>query len=138
MSMVFTTAHDTPLYSGGWTPASSGAYAGTCIFLAILAVIARLLQAWKQSLEARWHDRAVNRRYVVVAGKDGQNERYSDEGNAAESKTDEAVLTVRGMDEKVRVVRTTTRSKESVPWRLSVDVPRACIFTLQAGVGYLL
>lgn len=135
--MVFTTAHDTPLYSGGWTPTSTGAYAGTCIFLASLAIIARLLQAWRHALEARWHDKAVNRRYVVVAGKEGESERYSDEGNAG-NKTDEAVLTVRGMDEKVRVVRTKTRSKESVPWRLSVDLPRACVFTMQAGVGYLL
>ncbi|GAB7348059.1 hypothetical protein MBLNU459_g6093t1 [Dothideomycetes sp. NU459] len=137
MSMVFTTAHSTPLYSGGWTPSSSGAYAGTCIFLAILAIIARLLQAWRHTLEIRWHDRAINRRYVVVAGQDGQTERFSDDVNE-EKKSDEAVLTVRGMDEKVRVVRSVSRSKESVPWRLSVDLPRACIFTVQAGVGYLL
>lgn len=53
-------------------------------------------------------------------------------------KGDEAVLTTRGMDEKVRVLRTKARGLEGAPWRFSTDLPRACIFTVQAGVGYLL
>lgn len=136
MSMVFTTDHSTPLYSNAWTPTSTGAYAGTCIFLIILAIIARCLQAWRTTLEQRWHDRAINRRYVVVAPTD--SERSSSEVIDDRGKSDEAVLTTRGLDEKVRVVRNNSRSKECKPWRLSVDLPRACIYTVQAGVGYLL
>lgn len=138
MSMVFTNDHSTPLFSNAWTPTSTGAYAGTCIFLIILAIIARGLQAWRHTLETRWHDRAVNRRYVVVAGKDGEAERPSSETTEAPETKDEAVLTVRGVDEKVRVVRSNARSKETTAWRFSVDLPRACVFTVQAGVGYLL
>lgn len=62
-------------------------------------------------------------------------------GGAAEGKSEEAVLTVRGLDERVRVVQrrgSGRRSREGKPWRLSVDLPRACVYTVQAGVGYLL
>lgn len=131
MPMVFTTVHNTPLYSSTWTPTSTGAYAGTCIFLIVLAIISRSLHAWRQMLELRWHDRAVNRRYVAVAD-DG--EQPAPKGG---EKSDEAVLTVRGLDERVRVVRHSTRTN-TPPWRLSVDFVRACVFALQAGVGYLL
>jgi hypothetical protein len=48
-------------------------------------------------------------------------------------------LTVRGLDERVKVIRTPTHTGMQItPWRLSTDLPRACIFTVQAGVGYLL
>lgn len=140
MSMVFTTAHNTPLYSSAWTPTSTGAYAGTCIFLILLAVIARLLQASRHVLEQRWHDQAIKRRYVVVADPLVEGEPFSDEPkDSNKDKTDQdAVLTSRGMDEKVRVITTKSRSKEATPWRLSTDIPRACVYTAQAGVGYLL
>lgn len=138
MSMVFTTGHSTPLFSAAWTPNSTGTYAGTCIFLAVLAIIARCLQAWRHGLETRWHDKAVARRYVVVADKERESDRSSSDTNDASDKSDDAVLTVRGVDEKVRVVRRHTRQKEAIAWRLSVDLPRACVFTVQAGVGYLL
>jgi len=133
MSMVFTTDHSTPLFSKAWTPTSTGAYAGTCIFLIILAIIGRGLQAWRHVLEQRWHNQAINRRYVVVANKDEQAE--DETANAPESK-EQAVLTVRGVDEHVRVVR--KGIQETSAWRISTDVPRACIFVVQAGVGYLL
>ncbi|KAL1304830.1 hypothetical protein AAFC00_003757 [Neodothiora populina] len=137
MSMVFTTDHSTPLYSTAWTPTSTGAYAGTCIFLIVLAIIARCLQAWRVTLEMRWHDRAVNRRYVVVAPPEGEAP-FSDERLANPEKSDEAVLTVRGLDERVRIVKHSARRNERKAFRLTVDLPRACIYTVQAGVGYLL
>jgi len=131
--MVFTTDHSTPLFSNAWTPNSTGTYAGTCIFLIVLAIIGRSLQAWRHVLETRWHNQAINRRYVVVADKDEQPE--ANTVNASESK-EEAVLTVRGVDENVRVVR--KGIQETSAWRISTDLPRACIFVVQAGVGYLL
>ena len=53
-------------------------------------------------------------------------------------KSEEGVLTTRGVDEGVRVVSTAGRGIELQPWRLSTDLPRACLFTVQAGVSYLL
>ena len=88
-------------------------------------------------LESRWHDKAVKRRYVVLAGETSA-EREKQLGLAGGEKTEEATLTVRGLDERVRVVRSSRRGVETQPWRFSTDLPRACVFTIQAGVGYLL
>lgn len=74
----------------------------------------------------------------MVADAYKDNEQPQSEVAEAAEKKEEAVLTVRGLDEKVRVVRSHKRSKETTAWRLSVDLPRALIFTLQAGVAYLL
>ncbi|KAG9660392.1 Ctr copper transporter, partial [Aureobasidium melanogenum] len=138
MSMVFTTVHNTPLYSKAWTPTSTGAYAGTCIFLIVLAVISRLLQAWRHTLEQKFHDKAMKRRYVVVRGEQ-EGEQSLDESEAAkETSEKQAILTSRGLDEKVRVITATSRSKETTPWRITTELPRACVYTLQAGLGYLL
>ena len=137
MAMVFTNNHSTPLFSSKWTPSTSGAYAGTCIFLVVLAVISRLLSAYRHTVEQKWHDRAVNRRYIVVAGETEADRERQTIGSGGE-KSEEAVLTSRGMDERVKVVRTLKKGFTSTPWRFSTDLPRACIFTVQAGVGYLL
>ncbi|MCJ1421681.1 hypothetical protein MMC32_008047 [Xylographa parallela] len=45
MAMAFFTAATTPLYSMAWTPATTGQYAGTCIFLIAFTVIFRGLLA---------------------------------------------------------------------------------------------
>ncbi|EMC94691.1 hypothetical protein BAUCODRAFT_73194 [Baudoinia panamericana UAMH 10762] len=137
MSMVFTNDHSTPLFSSAWTPTTTGAYAGTCIFLIVLAVISRLLLAYRHVLEQKWHDRAVNRRYVLVAGQTEADRERQAIGKGGE-KVDQAVLTANGLDERVKVVRSARRGLEVTPWRYSTDLPRACIFTVQAGVGYLL
>ena len=137
MSMVFTTNHSTPLYSSQWTPTSTGGYAGTCIFLVILAIISRLLQAYRRILEVKWHDKAVRRRYIVLAGET-QAERERQQDADGGEKTEEAVLTTRGVDERVRVLRASRRGMETQPWRFSTDHPRACIFTVQAAAGYFL
>lgn len=137
MSMVFTTDHSTPLFSSQWTPTSTAGYAGTCIFLAVLAIISRLLQAYRHLLEIKWHDQAVKRRYVVIAGETTRS-REQQMGLSDGEKTEEATLTARGVDERVRVLRTSRRGIETQPWRFSTDLPRACVFTVQAGVGYLL
>jgi hypothetical protein len=137
MSMVFTTDHSTPLFSSQWTPTSTGSYAGTCIFLIVLAIISRLLQAYRHVLEIKWHDKAVQRRYIVLAGETAeQRERQMGLSNA--EKTEEATLTARGVDEQVRVLRTSRKGLETQPWRFSTDLPRACVFTVFAGVSYLL
>ena len=132
MAMVFFGSNKTPLYSSAWTPSSTGSYAGTCIFLVVLAVIYRALSAGKHILEHRWYDQQVNRRYVAVQGIPTEKERIS-----ADSDGKSMILrSERGVEEEVRVVRNHVRTV--TPWRLSVDFPRAVYATVMAGVGYLL
>jgi copper transporter 1 len=131
MAMVFFNAHDTPLYSANWAPSSSGAYAGTCIFLVMLAIVQRALVATKSILEARWRDQAWKRRYIVVADKTPFSEKLSGD---ADSTT--GVLTANGVEENVKMIR--HQGHGAIPWRFSVDLPRAVFATLISGVGYLL
>lgn len=137
MPMVFTTGHSASLYSSQWSPSTTGGYAGTCIFLIILGIISRTIQAYRHVLEMKWHDRATKRRYVVLAGETPEDrEKALTAGNAHAN--EEATLTFRGTDERVRVLRTSRRGIETQPWRFSVDLPRAAVFTVHAGVAYLL
>ncbi len=131
MAMVFQTQQATPLYSDAWTPRSSGAYAGTCIFLIVLSVAARLLVALRTTQEARWADRDAHRRYVAARGRVPLAEAVAHDPDAKEM-----VLSANGVEETVYVVaRTTTAAR---PWRFSVDPVRALLDTTIVGVGYLL
>lgn len=137
MPMAFTNDHSTPLFSSQWAPSTTGQYAGTCIFLIVLAIISRMLVAYRHVIESKWHGRAINRRYIEVAGDNNADRER--QGLPASEKNDEATLTVRGLDERVKVIRTPKHAGVHItPWRFSTDLPRACIFTVQAGVGYLL
>jgi hypothetical protein len=132
MKMVFTNSQNTPLYSTAWTPNSAGAYAGTCIFLIILASILRSLVALKAALEHKWLARAQNQRYVLVKGK-------TTEGGKIESNSEgknACLVTAQGIEEDVRVVSNSSRKVQ--PFRLSVDIPRAVVVVAISGVGYLL
>ncbi|KAI5285654.1 hypothetical protein KEM52_002350 [Ascosphaera acerosa] len=132
MAMTFFNAHDTALFSTAWTPRTSGQYAGTCIFLIVLAVANRLLMAAKTLAEQRWRARAAQRRYVVVEGRAPLAERV-----AADADSKAAVLvSAQGVEERVRVVH--SAGLEIIPWRFSVDLPRAALSALIAGVSYLL
>ena len=131
MSMTFFTATTTPLYSSMWSPTSVGGYAGTCIFLIVIATIFRGLLAVKAWKEAAWLDAEFNRRYVTVAGKPPKTERIS-----ADSDRKRMILTENGVEEDVMVVK--KRSMGTRPWRITTDPVRAAIDTVIAGVGYLL
>ncbi|KFY29681.1 hypothetical protein V493_02270 [Pseudogymnoascus sp. VKM F-4281 (FW-2241)] len=131
MVMTFQNDPSTPLFTNAWTPSGTGSYAGTCIFLIILAVIFRILLAFKARQETRWLDAELHRRYVAVAGKQGLKETVAAHKNAKA-----VVLSENGVEEEVMVVQ---RSGETTrPWRLSVDPLRAMVDTVIAGVGYLL
>lgn len=132
MNMVFTTTTTTPLYSPTWTPSSAGAYAGTCIFLVVLAVLGRLLLALKGVQEARWRDRDARRRYVSVAGKASLAERVA----SADDASSVMALSANGVEEKVVVVE--RKGPAARPWRFSVDPVRAVLDTVIVGIGYLL
>jgi len=131
MSMTFFTSTVTPLYSGMWTPKNAGQYAGSCIFLVILAVVLRGLLAVKGWKEQDWIDAEFNRRYVVVAGKQPKSERIQHDPDSKRM-----ILTENGVEEDVVVVK--KRSSGVRPWRLSTDPVRAVFDTVIAGVGYLL
>lgn len=131
MSMTFFTSYMTPLYSAMWTPATVGQYAGTCIFLVILATIFRGLLAVKAWKETAWLDAEFNRRYVTVAGKLSKSERISHDSDSKRM-----ILTENGVEEDVMVVK--KRSMGIRPWRITTDPVRALMDTVIAGVGYLL
>ena len=131
MEVLFFNSQSTPLYSSAWQPSSTGAYAGTCMFLIFLAIIFRFLFAGKHVLESRWLDKAKERRYIKVEGIPTEAEKI-DGSSESEYGT---LLSPRG-EERVRVVRNNVRPV--LPWRLSVDLPRALYTTVTAGVAYLL
>lgn len=132
MSMVFVNSQRTPLYSKAWTPSSAGAYAGTCIFLVLLASTLRLLWAAKVLLELRWQAEARNRRYVLVKGKPSEAGKIDNDPDAKIG----SLITVNGVEENVKVVK--AGKQGVIPFRLSVDLPRALLLTIIAGIGYLL
>lgn len=131
MNMVFFTGTNTALWSSGWMPTSTGGYAGTCVFLIILAILFRSLFALKAIMENRWREQAYKRRYIVVADKQPISERVQTDPGLKSG-----VLTVNGVDESIKLV--TSDMIGPVPFRLSQDVPRAAIYTVIVGVGYLL
>jgi hypothetical protein len=131
MSTTFFTSNMTPLYSSSWAPTSTSAYAGTCIFLILLATLFRGLLALKGWKETAWLDAEFNRRYVVVAGKPSKAEKISQDSDSKRM-----ILTENGIEEEVIVVK--KRSSGVRPWRLSVDPVRAVMDTVLAGVAYLL
>lgn len=108
MEMVFYSSTATPLFASRWTPSSTGSYAGTCIFLIVLAIIFQSLFAGKCLLERYW---LIKRPFDRVTSTHGT---YSDA-------------------EMVKRDR-----EEVKPWRLSTELPRAIYVTITAGVSYLL
>lgn len=132
MAMTFQNTHDTPLFSNLWTPASNGSYAGTCIFLIVLAIIDRCLFAFRAYMERRWLAAHVQRRYITVAGKTPEAGRIEKDPDASLA----TLVTAQGVEESVKVVQ--KKTPEILPWRFSVDLPRALIFLCIAGVSYLL
>jgi copper transporter 1 len=131
MAMVFFNSHTTPIWSTHWQPTTAGQYAGTCIFLIVLSTIFRSLLAGKHLLEIRWADQAWKRRYITVAENSGFSEQLKADPNATRG-----VLTARGVEENVAILTKSGHGPQ--PWRFGVDVPRALLSMVIAGVGYLL
>jgi len=69
---------------------------------------------------------------VVVKGKTTEAGRIDKDPDAK----DASLVTAQGVEEPVKVVRAYARG--APPFRLSVDVPRAAIVLVIAGVTYLL
>jgi hypothetical protein len=130
-SMLFAASSTTPLYFSSWAPFTTGQYAGTCIFIIILAASFRALLAFNSVQERRWADAELNRREVARLGR-----RKKEDGVGGKGAAKTVVLSANGVEENVFVVQRSMAKK--APWRLSVDVPRALLDTLIAFAGYLL
>ena len=63
--MTFFTSTVTSLYSAAWTPSSTGQYAGTCIFLILLATIFRGLFALRAIQEGKFAHAELGRQAVL-------------------------------------------------------------------------
>ncbi|KAJ5952937.1 Ctr copper transporter [Penicillium vulpinum] len=132
MNMVFKNDHNTPLFSNTWTPSSSGSFAGTCIFLIILAIIDRCLIAFKSTMERHWLATHLNRRYVTVVGRNTEASNIESDPDAKLA----SLITAHGVEESVKVVHNVSHGP--MPWRFSVDLPRALLFLCIVGISYLL
>ncbi|KAK9483918.1 Ctr copper transporter family-domain-containing protein [Lipomyces starkeyi] len=123
-SMSFHTSIFDFLFSRGWTPSSRGQYAGTCIFLILLAVIYRLTHVLKHRTERYLNARARQlARNIATAHFNMDLNVGSFEKSARETTTEpEPPL-------QFRNVR---------PWRVSMDMPLSLIQLVLAGVAYLL
>lgn len=125
MQIIFFTSTSTPLYSTSWTPSTTGQYAGTCIFVIILAVIFRTLFALRAIQERKWQRIESKRRYVIAGVEEKEREMSLSEEES--KRNDEGDIKV--FKRKSSAVR---------PWRITQDLPRACLDVVIAGVGYLL
>ena len=130
MDMTFYTSISTTLYSDTWRPSNSSQYAGTCIFLIVLATTFRALFEFRGLQEQKWQRQELDRRYVVASAGDKPKHAppQSDETKSIGS------YSAIGSEQNVR----RGQSLSIRPWRLTQDGPRACLDVVIAGVGYLL
>lgn len=122
MPMVFMTSTTTALYSASWAPTTLGQYAGTCIFLIILAFIFRFLLALKSITTASLTKKAAARNNSIIVAP-----------ASSDDDTDEklvAVAPVGGEEKK--------DGWSGHPWRFSTELPRAGMAVVTTGLGYLL
>ena len=77
-------------------------------------------------------DKQLNRRYVAVRGIPKEVERIEADNDSTKA----LLVTERGVEEHVKVVKRPSRTV--MPWRLSVDLPRAAYVMIMAGASYLL
>ncbi|EED17377.1 conserved hypothetical protein [Talaromyces stipitatus ATCC 10500] len=123
MVMTFFISARSSLFTTTWTPTNDGQYAGTCIFLIVLAVILRFLLALRPILESRvWSDHARIHGGGHILHDSAQIEQQSIKAGGTTS---------------VRQVRYDLSSRWA-GWRVNDAAGRATYDFLVAGVGYLL
>ena len=136
MPVVFFTSTTTPIYSISWSPSSTGWYAVTCIFLIIFAAGFKFLRVYRARQEHRWKE-DESRRQFLIRGI-GDNGYYGEEAKTEEGPKIEEDSSI-WIKIKITVLdKALYKPPSSRPWRISEDVPRACLDVVVAGVGYLL
>lgn len=88
--------------------------------------------AFKATMERHWLATHLNRRYVTVAGKSTEAGNIDADPDAKLA----SLITAQGVEESVKVVSNITHGP--IPWRFSVDLPRAVLFLFIVGISYLL
>lgn len=83
-------------------------------------------------MERHWLAAHLQRRYVAIAGKTTEAGRIDSDPDAKMA----SLVTAQGVEESVKIVHNI--SQGPIPWRFSVDLPRALMFLCIAGVSYLL
>ncbi|KAI1451535.1 hypothetical protein F4805DRAFT_471581 [Annulohypoxylon moriforme] len=120
MSMTFFVSSTTSLFSKAWTPRSPAEYAGTCIFLIVLAVIMRFMLALKPVLEKSiWHA-AVESRGELLPDEEGSYQKED----------------MTGRSPLMRVYGDIRRRWAA--WRFKTSLSRASFELSLATVGYML
>ncbi|KAJ4476749.1 Ctr copper transporter [Lentinula aciculospora] len=110
------TAGDNLLFQA-WHPNSSGAIAGACIGLVLVAFLERWLSATRAGLEHHWHQKAL----ALTANDDSAGKRCEDD--AASVKSGFAAG---------------RKTRNVAPFIASQDVSRGVIYAVQALLGYVL
>ncbi|KAF9513873.1 hypothetical protein BS47DRAFT_909210 [Hydnum rufescens UP504] len=107
------------LWFAAWTPTSHGAIAGTCMALALLAILERLLAAVYGILNAEW-----NRRSHMAHEADNQSES----------------MPFSGMEGSSSSLQLTTKASNRcrLPFISAHDIHRGTVFLVQSSVGYAL
>ncbi|KAH7024618.1 Ctr copper transporter [Microdochium trichocladiopsis] len=137
MAMVFFQSVTSPLFSKAWTPADPGAYAGTCIFLIVLATVHRILIA----LRNIYFCSAVlsdPRRTKELSGGSGNGGADCCNSNGPD---DDAVVGPgyrRHLGRREGFWAALRRARRSCPFRTSTETARAVAEVVISGVGYLL
>ncbi|KAI1205201.1 Ctr copper transporter family-domain-containing protein [Annulohypoxylon truncatum] len=116
MAMVFFQSVTTPLYSSAWTPQGQGSYAGTCIFLIVLALVHRILIAGRAIIFDS--NQALSRRRKDIS---------SDSDEYPGSKSD-----LESMGERFR------SQWSGHPFKVATETARALLEVIIGGIGYLL
>lgn len=83
-------------------------------------------------MEQRWMAKHLDHRYITVAGKTPEAGRIDADSGAKTA----SLVTPQGVEENVKIVHRV--SSGPMPWRFSVDIPRALIFLCIIGVSNLL
>lgn len=116
MAMVFFQSVTTPLYSSSWTPQGEGSYAGTCIFLIVLALVHRILIALRS---------------IIFDSSPGLRRHRKSEDTDSDDYP--------GSKSRVESVGLQFRSQwDSHPFRVATETARALIEVIIGGIGYLL
>ncbi|GAA6021722.1 hypothetical protein JCM10207_008555 [Rhodosporidiobolus poonsookiae] len=134
MSSAFTTQLGSAnLWFSGWTPSSAGATFGACVGLFFLALLSRLATAAKVTTETAWAVSARRER-LAAASRSPAFAGTADLPVLAKSESTDALASAPSPTSKHLV----PTAPLSLPFRLSVDLPRALLFGLHSFLGYLL
>lgn len=123
------------LFFKSWKPSSSGAIAGACIGLLVLALLERGLAAVRGKLEIRWKKRFIFIRFsgiyliVSIRALALTSEKQSDQSSTQSS------VEAKGGSSSVRIVK---RARMFAPFIPTNDIPRGLIYALQVLLGYIL